>query len=51
MNGSVVRFGAELGVATPVNARLATLVDEVATDPVRRAWLRGHPERLLTEMA
>lgn len=50
MNGAVARFGAELGVATPVNARLATLVDEVATDPARRAWLRRNPERLLAEM-
>ena len=32
MNGAVARAGAELGVATPVNARLAALVDEVAAD-------------------
>lgn len=51
MNGAVARFGAEHGVPTPVNARLAALVDEVATDPSRRAWLRHRPERLLAEMA
>ncbi len=51
MNGAVARAGAELGVATPVNARLAALVDDVATNPERRAWLRGHPERLLAELA
>jgi 2-dehydropantoate 2-reductase len=51
MNGAVARAGAAVGVATPVNARLATLVDEVATDPARRAWFGGHPERLLAELA
>ena len=51
MNGAVARVGAEKGVATPVNACLAALVDEVATDPERRAWFRGHPERLLAELA
>jgi 2-dehydropantoate 2-reductase len=51
MNGAVARTGAERGVATPVNARLATLVDEVATNTERRAWFRGHPERLLAELA
>jgi 2-dehydropantoate 2-reductase len=51
MNGAVARAGAERGVATPVNARLAALVDEVATNPERRAWFRGHPERLLAELA
>ena len=50
MNGAVARVGAERGVATPVNARLAALVDEVAADPERRAWFRGHPERLLAEL-
>jgi 2-dehydropantoate 2-reductase len=50
MNGAVARAGAEHGVATPVNARLAALVDEVAADPERRAWFGGHPERLLAEL-
>jgi 2-dehydropantoate 2-reductase len=50
MNGAVARAGSRIGVATPVNARLAALVDEVATDPARRAWFRGHPERLLAEL-
>jgi hypothetical protein len=51
MNGAVARIGAEVGVATPVNACLAALVEDVATDPKRRAWFGGHPERLLTELA
>jgi 2-dehydropantoate 2-reductase len=51
MNGAVARAGAETGVATPVNARLAALVDEVAASPERRAWFRGHPERLLAELS
>jgi 2-dehydropantoate 2-reductase len=51
MNGAVARAGAELGVATPVNAHLAALVDEVATNPERRAWFAGHPERLLAALA
>jgi hypothetical protein len=51
MNGAIARAGAGAGVATPVNARLAALVDEVAAHPARRAWFRGHPERLLGELA
>lgn len=48
--GAVARAGEEAGVAAPVNARLATLVDDVAAHPGRREWLRGHPERLLAEL-
>ena len=51
MNGAIARAGAGAGVATPVNARLAALVEEVAANPARRAWFRGHPERLLGELA
>jgi 2-dehydropantoate 2-reductase len=47
MNGAVVRAGAEVGVLTPVNARLAALVDAAALDPERRAWFRHNPERLV----
>jgi 2-dehydropantoate 2-reductase len=50
MNGAIARDGADRGVATPVNSRLAALVDDVATKPDRRAWFRGHPERLLAEL-
>jgi 2-dehydropantoate 2-reductase len=50
MNGAVARAGERDGLQTPVNARLAALVDEVAADPARRAWFRGHPERLLAEV-
>ena len=50
MNGAVARAGAELGVATPVNARLAALVDEVAAQPERRAWFAGRSDRLVAEL-
>jgi 2-dehydropantoate 2-reductase len=50
MNGAVAAAGAGVGYPTPVNARLTALVEEVATDPVRRAWLRGHPGRLTAEL-
>ena len=51
MNGAVVRAGAEVGVAAPVNARLAALVHDIAANPERRAWFGGHPERLLAEVS
>jgi 2-dehydropantoate 2-reductase len=51
MNGAVARFGRQLGVPTPVNARLAELVEDVAAHPDRRAWLRRSPERFLAELA
>jgi hypothetical protein len=38
-------------VATPVNARLSELVEDVAAHPDRRVWLRHNPERFLAEMA
>ena len=50
MNGAVARAGDRLGVPTPVNARLAELVEEVAADPERRARLRHSPERFLAEV-
>jgi 2-dehydropantoate 2-reductase len=51
MNGAVASQGKELGVPTPVNARLARLVEEVAADPERRAHLRGNPEAFLAELS
>ena len=50
MNGAVARFAAGFGLAAPVNARLAALVEEVAAQPSRRAWFGGHPERLIREL-
>jgi hypothetical protein len=50
INGGVARAGESLGVATPVNAALARLVDEVAASPERRAWFRGRPDRLVAEV-
>jgi 2-dehydropantoate 2-reductase len=51
MNGAIARHGSRLGLATPVNARLAELVEDVALHPDRREWLRHNPERFLAEMA
>jgi 2-dehydropantoate 2-reductase len=51
MNGAVARFGRQLGVPTPVNARLAELVEDVAAHPDRRALLRRNPGRFLAELA
>lgn len=50
LNGGVAGAGSQLGVAAPVNAALARLVDEVASDPERRAWFRGRPDRLVAEV-
>jgi 2-dehydropantoate 2-reductase len=46
LNGAVAREAARLGVAAPVNAALAGLVEEVAADPERAAWFAGRPDRL-----
>ena len=50
LNGAVARAGAEAGVPTPVNAALARLVADAATDNDRRAWFRHRPDRLLAEV-
>jgi 2-dehydropantoate 2-reductase len=47
LNGAVTAAGERLGVATPVNAALARLVDEAASDPAFRASLRARPDRLV----
>jgi 2-dehydropantoate 2-reductase len=48
LNGAVAEAGGRSGVAAPVNRALATLVDEVAADPLRAAWFAGRPDRLAT---
>ncbi len=50
MNGAVARRAGELGVAAPVNERLAAIVADVALHPERREWFRGRPDRLLAEL-
>ena len=50
MNGAVAGFGRLNDIPTPINSRLAELVDEVAAHPDRRAWFRHHPERLMAEL-
>jgi 2-dehydropantoate 2-reductase len=47
LNGAVTRAGDACGIATPVNRRLAELVDAAAADPVLRQRLAGHPERVV----
>ncbi len=47
LNGAVARAADRLGLAAPVNRRLADLVDEVVADPERRAWFRGRLDRLV----
>ena len=46
LNGAVAVAGARLGIATPVNAALATLVDQVADDPPAGDRWRGNPSAL-----
>jgi 2-dehydropantoate 2-reductase len=47
LNGAVARTAEQLGGAAPVNRRLTELVEEVLSDPDRRAWYRGRPDRLV----
>ncbi len=51
MNGAVAEHGARLGIATPINATLARLTEEVAQNPERRVFFRGRPDRLLAEVS
>lgn len=51
LNGAVAVAGGRTGVPTPVNRALATLVEEAAGDPGRRAWFRGRPDRLLAAIS
>ena len=46
LNGAVVAHGERVGVATPVNAALVALVEEVGRDATRRAWFRREPARV-----
>ncbi len=50
LNGAVAGGGERAGVATPVNAGLAALVDEVAADAGRAAWFAGRPDRLVAAL-
>jgi hypothetical protein len=50
MNGAVAREGARLGVPTPVNARLETLVESASKDPAVRARYVGRPDRLVEDI-
>ena len=51
LNGAVARATEGLGGAAPVNRRLTELVEEVLTNPERRAWFRGRPDRLVEAVA
>ena len=46
LNGAVADAGARLGIATPVNAALAELVDEAAQDAGAGERWRGRPDAL-----
>jgi 2-dehydropantoate 2-reductase len=46
LNGAVAEAGLRLGIATPVNAALAALVDEVAANPAAGERWRGNPTAL-----
>lgn len=46
LNGAVAEAGTRLGVATPVNAALTSLVDEAAQDPAAADRWRGNPAAL-----
>ena len=47
LNGGVARAGAAAGVATPVNAALAALMEAASVDPSAWNRTRGRPEALL----
>jgi len=51
LNGAVAAAGVRVGVGAPVNGLLATLTDEVASDPARAAWFAGRPDRLHEALA
>jgi len=50
LNGATVDLGKETGVATPVNAMLTQLVDQVTESPELRARFRDNPEALLEQL-
>jgi 2-dehydropantoate 2-reductase len=47
LNGAVAAGAERAGVAAPVNAGLAALVDEVAANAERAVWFAGRPDRLV----
>ncbi len=51
LNGAVARAGIACGVATPVNAALAALVDAATVDPVLAADLAAEPSRIVALLA
>jgi 2-dehydropantoate 2-reductase len=51
LNGAVARAGHAHGVATPVNAALAALVDAATVDPVLAADLADEPARIVALVA
>lgn len=50
LNGAVAERARALGIAAPVNERLAALVEEVVASPERRSWFRGRPDRLVAAL-
>ncbi len=50
LNGAVAERARALGLAAPVNRRLAGLVEEIVASPARRSWFRGRPDRLVAAL-
>ena len=51
LNGAVAGAGRSLSLATPVNAALTRVLDDITTMPALWAKYREHPEALLAEVA
>ncbi|HEX3724324.1 MAG TPA: ketopantoate reductase family protein [Nitrolancea sp.] len=50
LNGAVAAAARRLSIPTPINAALTRLLNEIATNPTRRAELASHPRLLLDEV-
>jgi 2-dehydropantoate 2-reductase len=48
LNGAVARFGAQAGIATPVNAMLTETLEGLAAGSLERAVFRKNPQALLS---
>jgi len=51
LNGAVASAAEGLGGAAPVNRALTMLLHEVLSEPARRDWFRGRPDRLVEAVA
>lgn len=51
LNGAVVRFGAKMGVATPVNRKLVEILQQLTEGKIDLDFYRRQPEKLLEQIA